>query len=135
MTLKTELTDDPLARGYSGMTDEQAAADLNSIYPAPDTRTRPRASMTSSEIWQSVDIPAYKLLLADKQDNIKLVMSFGVVDPFGKEADIFIDAFGAGSATITALQAARQEIVSRAMELGLGIVTEGDVWDVRNGNQ
>ncbi len=31
-TLKTELTDDPLARGYAGMDDQAAADDLNTAY-------------------------------------------------------------------------------------------------------
>ena len=42
--------------------------------------------------------------------------------------------FGNTGATITALIAARNESISRAEELGLGTVTEGDVWDVRNGD-
>jgi hypothetical protein len=41
--LASELTTDPLARGYAGMSDQAAADDLNlKIYAAPVTATQVR---------------------------------------------------------------------------------------------
>ena len=48
--LKDELAGDPLARGYSGMSDAAAAIDLNTAY-----RTRGRASMSASEVYNAID--------------------------------------------------------------------------------
>lgn len=36
MSLKSEITADPLGRGYAGMTDQQVADDLNSVYRTRD---------------------------------------------------------------------------------------------------
>ncbi len=47
--LKTELTGDRLGRGYTGMTDQQAADDLNTKY-----RTRNRDVMTGDEVFQAL---------------------------------------------------------------------------------
>jgi hypothetical protein len=48
--LRTELSDDPLTRGYASMTDEEAAIDLNTTY-----RERNKTSMTGSEVLNAVD--------------------------------------------------------------------------------
>ena len=48
------------------------------------------------------------------------------LNPFGIEATIFNNVFGASN-TITALQAARIEQISRATELSLGHVKVGHV--------
>ena len=42
--LKTELTEDPLALGYSGMTDQEVADSLNAV-----NRQRNRTSMTGTK--------------------------------------------------------------------------------------
>lgn len=117
MSLRDELLTDPLVRGYSTMSDEEAAADLNSIYPAPDTLTRNRASMTASEIANAMDIPEFTALSATDRQEIWNWLHLGELNPFGIEATRFVAIFGGGSNTITALQAARVEMISRAEEL------------------
>jgi len=115
--LKSELTADLLTRGYSGMTDAAAATDLNTVY-----RTRNRSSMTGSEILNAIVKAEFvALAVADKQ-MVWDVIHLGDINPFGIEADLMTDAFGGGSATLTALAAARKDSISRADELGLGQV-------------
>ena len=53
-TLKTELTDDPLAIGYSGMSDEEAAASLNTA-----SREVNVESVTGQEIFEAVVLADY----------------------------------------------------------------------------
>ena len=115
-TLRDELLNDPLIppRGYSTMSDQEATDDLNSLTTG---RTRPRTSMTSTEVWQAIEIPELRALADGDRSLIMAVLQFDQINPFGNEAALFTALFGGGSATIAALQAARQETVSRAVEL------------------
>ncbi len=126
--LRDELINDPLARGYSGMSDEAAADDLNSLTTG---RTRPRTSMTSTEVWQAIDVTELRALADGDRSLVMAVLQFESIDPFRNEATLFIALFGAPSATITALQAARQETVSRAVERNIGKVKPGNVGEAR----
>ncbi len=120
--LKTELTTDPLVRGYSGMSDVVAATNLNTV-----NRVVHKLSMTGSEVLQNVVAIEYNALTAEKKEQFWGLLGIGVLDPWGKEADVMIDIFGSGSATLTALNAARSMTVSRGVELGLGLIAVGDV--------
>lgn len=111
--LKTELTD-PLGRGYSTMSDQEAADDLNTEY-----RTRNRTSMIQTEVWQAIDITEFRSKADGDRRDVWGVLQFENIDPFGNEAALFLAIFGAGSNTITALNAARVEAISRAVELGI----------------
>ena len=113
--LKDELVNDPLGRGYSGMTDEQASTDLNAVY-----RTRNRVSMTASEVLNAVDPAEYTALTASQKDRLWQLLAIGDLNPFGVEATLMQNTFGAGL-TITALNAARREPISRADELGVRV--------------
>ncbi len=124
--LATELADDDLTRGYAAMTPEQAAADLNTKY-----RARNRASMTASEVLNSVDAGEYALLSADKNAALWDLLAIGDLNPFGIEATLMADIFDAGPNTIAALQAARVEPISRAEELGLGKVSASQIATIR----
>jgi hypothetical protein len=115
--LKTELATDPLGRGYDAMSDQEAADDLNSIYPSPDTRTRDRASLTASEVYNAVDQAGWAALSTADQQEVWNILHMGEVNPFGREAVRFTSIFGGGSATITALKVARVESITRAQEL------------------
>ncbi len=121
--LDSELTNDPLARGYSGIADPQAVAD-NLL---EKNRTRIRESMSSSEVFQSVDKNEFLGLTDAQKTLIMQILAFGSISPSGKEADVFTSIFGAGSASISALASARQETISRAEELGISGVSAGDV--------
>ncbi len=119
--LKTELDTDPLTRGYSGMTDQAAANDLNTVY-----RTRNRTSMTGDELFQATIPSEFNSLdtgAGNNPDDQGHWLSFcgrDQLDPFATANEQFvIDLFGSSSGTVAALQASRVESISRAVELGL----------------
>lgn len=126
-TLNTELTTDPLGRGYAGMTDEQAAADLNTVY-----RTRDRAILTGAQIWEQTQPSEYNALTDAQKNQWIGFCGISVHDPFGPSAQFVLDLFGGGSTTVANLQTARVENISRGAELGLGVITEGAVHSARN---
>ena len=121
------LSDELTEPRYAAMTAEEAADDLNT--PRID---RNRASMSRSEIMQVVAPSAYSGLRGDDLVAFWGLLSVESLDPSGVEAAVMINIFGAGSATITALAAARIETVSRALELGLATVRVGHVAEARN---
>ncbi len=124
--IKDEIDNDPLTRGYAAMTDAEVADDMNTEY-----RTRPRPTMTSSEVFQAIVLTEFKALTDGDKSSIFGIMAFGNVNPFGREADVFIDIFGVGSGTITALAALRTVPISRGVELEVGVVKEGHVQEAR----
>ena len=128
--LTAELTADPENIGYAGKTDRQAADLMNVV-----NRPRGRASMSGDEVFQNIESQAVWDLLTPEQRNEFLTLcARDSIDPFGPaNVALVTSIFGGGSATVTNLQTARVETVSRGVELGLGRVGEGDVWDVRNG--
>lgn len=126
-TLKDELTIDPLTRGYSTMTDQQAADDFNTTY-----RSRNRISMTGSEVYNAIDEAERDTLSDIDKARMWEVLHLGTLNPFGKEKDFFITLFGAGSATIIALTLARVESITRATELKLNTVKARDVGYARS---
>lgn len=120
--LKTEITVDELGRGYSSMTDQQVADDLNTAY-----RTRDHTNLTASEVYNAIVQAEVDSKTADEKAEVDRILSLGEVNPFGREATQFTAIFGAGSATLTALKAARVEAITRATELELGFVRAGHV--------
>ena len=109
--LRAELLTDPLGRDYSTMSDQEAADDLNTEY-----RTRNRTTMTPTEVWQAIDITEFRAKSDGDRSDVFGVLQFESIDPFGNEKDLFVAIFGASN-TITALDAARVEAISRAVEL------------------
>ncbi|HUT92498.1 MAG TPA: hypothetical protein VMY37_23595 [Thermoguttaceae bacterium] len=103
-----------------------AAGQLNAV-----NRTRNRASMTGSEIINAVVPSEWNALTDAERQTVWNILHLGDVNPFGVEATLLTSTFGAGSATITALAAARKDDVSRADELGLGTVYPGHVENAR----
>lgn len=123
LVLKAELTTDPLARGYSGMSDVAAAASLNTV-----NRSKNRTSMTGDEIFQQT-VPASFNGLSDTLKSQWLAFcGRSALDPFATANVQFVVAvFGAASQTVTNLNAARVTLVSRAQELGLAEILPGHV--------
>lgn len=112
-SLFNEIDLDPLGRGYSGMTDTQIAADLNTEY-----RTRNLERLSATEVFNAIDKSEWDLLLETHRATIFNLLHMGQLNPFGVEASIFVDIFGGGSTTISDLSDMRTEAVSRAAELG-----------------
>ena len=118
--LKTELTDDPLTRGYAGMTDQEAADELNTSY-----RTRNRATMSGDEVAQQADPTEFNALddgsvnnTADVKGHWLILCARESIDPFATaNAQLVIAIFGAASTSVANLQAVRVESITRAQEL------------------
>lgn len=115
--LKAELDASPNSAGIVYTGDDVADAGLINA----KGRSRPRASMTASEVLNATDDTERAAVEADAAKNVRFwnLMNMGDLNPFGVEATIMVELFGGGSATITALQAARAIMISRAEELGL----------------
>ena len=120
--LSDELLNDPLGRGYSAMIDLEAADSLNIV-----DRPRNRELMTGSELLANTDSVEYNSLTDSKRDQWLSLCGVDSINPFGSVVQIVVQIWGGGSTTIANLQAARIELISRAQELGLGLINEGDV--------
>ena len=122
--LRTEVQSDPLGRGYSGMTSAQILTDLQTI-----NRTRNKTGLNPSEVYQNIDQTQWDGLSASEQDEVWNILHLGdPLDPFGREATRFVAIFGAGTPTITALQALRVDNISRLNQIGIsGTVTEHQI--------
>ena len=121
-TLWNEINIDPLSRGYSGMSNASIAGNLNIANRSVDKDT-----MTSTEVINAVKISEFNNLSAASQQRIWDTLGLGTLNPFGIEATIFTNVFGAGSSTIASLSALRIGTVSRGTEIGLGVIAEGQV--------
>ena len=120
--LYNEVTADPLGIGYAGMTNDQIAESLNAV-----TRTRNRDRMEPTEVINAMVLSEWNAVTAAKKQTIWNLLHMGSVNPFGIEATLFIDAFGADSATIRELARIRVQGISRAQELGLPVVAVGHI--------
>ena len=129
--LKDELVNDPLTRGYSGMTDEAAATDLNTAYrddPNPPT------SIPAAALWNAFDLTEYDALGAGDKAVADFIGDLGSDLPIsaGLIKNKIFGMFGAGTtsrANIIALTAVPQ--ITRAVELGLSKVKVGHVMVAR----
>lgn len=124
--LSDELANDPEVIGYATMSDLEAAQSLNAV-----NREVNKTSMTGSEILSQAEASEYAALTEAKKAQWLALCGVDSIDPFGSAVQVVIDIWGAGSATITNLQASRKQSLSRAQELGFQ-VREGDVTNARN---
>ena len=118
--LEDEIANDPLARGYVGMTDVQLLTSLNAL-----DRPRNRTSMTGREVKTSVDVDEYKLLSDAKKQQMIELLKRDDLDLFGLDKDILVDIFGGASTTGANLATARVELISRGVEIKWGEATMG----------
>lgn len=125
-TLKTEVTTDPLARGYSTMSDEQIADSLNT-----GNRTADRDTLTGGMVMSSIVRSEFAALSAADKQYIQLIVSCGEMPITTTLKTEFGAVFGAGTATRTNLVALLKRTGSRAEELGLGNVTPSNVADAK----
>lgn len=128
VTLKAELTADPLGRGYAGMSIEAAAASLNTI-----DRSRQKSRLSGAEIWEAVVLSEYSARTAEQKSllNAMIASPSLPIGPATNTRAALLAIFGAGTQTRANLIAAASETVSRATELGLPEVTPGDVQRAR----
>ncbi|NIQ89663.1 MAG: hypothetical protein GWN93_11675 [Deltaproteobacteria bacterium] len=127
--LANELITDPLGRGYSTMTDKEAAADMNTLY-----RTRELDILSGGVVYDAVDIPEFQALSTSGKAEVWNISHLGAeipVGPTSKARSRFITLFGAQSDTISNLQDIITIAISRGEELGWGIVKTGDIEKAR----
>lgn len=127
--LANELTTDPLTRGYSGMTDQQAADSLNTV-----NRTRLRTHLSGSEIYEALDVSEFQSKTADQKQYIRDIIGLGgsvAVDANSKARTVLFAIFAAGSNTRANLTTIATVNISRATELGLETVSAGYVGEAR----
>lgn len=125
-TLRDELSNDPLGRGYGTMTDAEVVADLTTA-----SRTRQKASITGSDLWNHTDSTEFNALSETAQQRWLGLCGVDTIDPFGPAEDVAVNLFPADSTTLSNLAAFRVEDISRATELGLGDVKPYDVQKAR----
>jgi len=99
---------------YNGMTDAETLAEL-----IASNKQRNRSSVSGNEILEAIDPAALSALTGDALVKVMSIIGMDSVDPFGNAAQIFVDAFGAGSQTVTDLATIRTETVSRAEVIGI----------------
>lgn len=118
-----EITQDPLGRGYSGMTPDQVAADMNTAY-----RQVFRNDILGSELFEGIEAADWVALSENEKVLVISLLSFpGAVNPQGNVRTLLINIFGSGSATISNMSNISRHYISRASELGLGTVRAGEI--------
>lgn len=114
-----ELEQDPLGRGYTDMTAQEAADDLNTAY-----RTHQVRSFSGDFMFQQTDPAEFSILPVDKQHMWVSFTSRQSVDPWSTNNEEFAKwIFGDSSSTVANLANARETYISRAQELGYQQVT------------
>lgn len=105
-----------------------AAAELND-----KNISQIRSSMTGAEMWENTVASEYAALTeAEKSQWLSFCAISDHNPEVGGLAQLFVvDIFGGGSTTVSNLAAARQELISKADELGLGTVKYSNVLDAR----
>jgi len=125
--LKTEITTDPLTRGYSGMSDLEIANDLNTVYRQVNVE-----SVTGQGLFEAT-VPSEYNTLTDKQISLfHAIVGMGDIKVNGTNTKTALLAmFGVGTTTRTNLAALQKQDVSRAQELGIPYVYEGHVQEAK----
>ena len=125
--LKTEVTTDPLALGYSAMTDQEVSDSLND-----PVRPRERDIVSSHEVFEAIVPADYASLDAAEKGRLSMILSMGEVKLSGANTRLALGGMFAPGTTRDNLIALQDDTpVSRAQERGLGNVGPGVVAEVR----
>jgi len=125
--LVPEVRDDPLQRGYAAMSHQEVADDGNVVYCE-----RLLGSMSGDELFCNTDLGEFAGLTVEQKQLWVSFCARDVIDPSQAANVAFVVwLFGEGSATVSALNAARREDVTRWAYLRLGDVTAGHVESAR----
>ena len=125
--LKTEVTTDPLALGYLGMTDQQVSDSLND-----PVRPRERDIVSSHEVFEAIVPADYVALSAADKSRLSMILSMGEVKLSGANTRLALAGmFGAGTTRNNLIALQDDTPISRAQERGLGNVGPGVIAEVR----
>lgn len=144
-TIRDELTNDPLGRGYTGMSDVAAAADMNSVEHASpclvsnqQIKAKAIVNGATEALYVADDDPQYA---ADVKGKIKQALQFvdNGLDPVDVSHQRFGEIFDAliTAGILTAQQKAEfvalgTETISRGEALGVGRVYPGEIAEARS---
>ena len=122
--LKDEIDNDPLGRGYAGMSDQEVTDDMLTEYRSVSVGSIPSEDIVAALVPSEVNV-----LTVVQQRNLWGVIGAGSVKPDDTEVkNFFADLFGAGTTTRANLLALATQLISRAAELGIrvkpGLVAE-----------
>ena len=125
--LEDEIANDPLGRGYAGMTDTELIASGNT-----ENRTQKITNLSPRDVFNAIDQDEWssKTDLQRRRiwDVLHLVRGEGEgVNLFGAELTEFRKVFDAGSVTASELMTLRVKKISRMKEIGWGVVREKDL--------
>lgn len=129
-TLRTELLTDPLARGYAAMSDDAAAASLNTKNRTPD-----RTTITAAEIVSAIVRSEFDALSAANKTYVQTVLNVGGSIPLTAQFRSDMGAiFGAATTTRANITAQLKRSASRCEELlGEGVKCDyQDAYAARN---
>jgi hypothetical protein len=142
--LVAELTDDPLERGYAGMTNQAVAGSFNAVNrtAADPTRKTFRDLLRGIGMANAGIIHGKLKVAAEANDGVALAIaaagdygSDGGLDFSDATTVAGIDMLVAGDVLDAdegdALKALGRRTLSRAEELGLGVVTDGHIGSAR----
>lgn len=124
--LLLELKNDPLGRGYSGMSNTQAATSLNTA-----NRTYNVPSIPSQDIIEATVGSEYVGLSASNREIYWGMLAGGTVDPSGPRTRAIYNMLFPSGSTRDNLVGLATCSISRAAELGLGEVMPGHVGKAR----
>lgn len=115
LELAAELANDPLGRGYAGMTDQEAADDLNTLYRYFYVDT-----VAGYAIFNATDDEEYAALTAEQQaswDRLCAIEQIDVTNGVAKAREA--ELFGSGTVTRTNLLDLKRTLITRAQELDI----------------
>ncbi len=121
------ISNDPDNRGYNSMSAEDITDDIRGTGPSGDYKLQHVKSMTGRQVFKHVVQTEVAALSEHKRDVFFAYRGVEDIDPWGQDVAVFQWIFGAGSATINALAAARGVDVSPAEFYELGTVKLGHV--------
>jgi hypothetical protein len=124
--LRAELLGtEPGSLGYTGLSDQAAADKLNATNTG---RTLPRAVIPTWEMREAIVQSEYAAATAANRQWLDMILAGeNVTAAPGNIRTGLLAIFAAGSTTRANLAALQTRTVSRAEELGLGVVAPGDV--------
>ena len=125
--IKAELLGGHPVTGAYNSDDVIATAELNALNVDKNL-----TFLSGSAVFNAIDKGEFNALVAADKQLVWDILHLGTIDPFGLEATLFTDIFGGGgSNTIISLGVIRKTSISRAVELGLGVIKVGWVEKAR----
>lgn len=117
--LQVERTNDPLARSYSGMTDAVFLLSMTA-----EDRPAPIAIISSGQLFEAIVASEFQALSSTDKVRVDRLLGLGaevIIGPGNAHQAVqeLLATFGGGSETISNLTTLRDQLQSRAREIGL----------------